>query len=90
MKPIEFWSMTDTRLEALFDLYQQKAGQELAVEGMKTIINVALKALNYFSIELKDEDKLKEELLDNRFLKRTVGRQSFENLRAIWRLCWHL
>ena len=40
IKPIEFRNMTKQRLEALFDLYQQKAGQELATDGMKAAINV--------------------------------------------------
>ena len=32
IKPIEFRNMTKERLEALFDLYQQKAWQELATD----------------------------------------------------------
>ena len=76
IKSIEFRNMSKERLEALFDLYQQKAEQELAVDGMKAAINVVVKALGYFSIELKDEDRLREELLDNIFLKITVGRQT--------------
>ena len=35
IKPIEFRNMNNDGLEALFYLYQQKAGQELAVDGMK-------------------------------------------------------
>ena len=76
IKPIEFRNMTKERLEALFDLYQQKAGQELAEDGMKAAINVFTKALKYFSVEIKEEDKLEQDLMENRFLKRTIGRQS--------------
>ena len=76
IKPIEFRNMTKDRLEALFDLYQQKAGQELAEDGMKAAINVFRKALKYFSVEIKEEDKLEQDLMENRFLKRTIGRQS--------------
>ena len=76
IKPIEFRNMTKERLEALFDLYQQKAGQELATDGMKAAINVLTKALNYFGVEFEDQHELEQELLENRFLKRTIGRQS--------------
>ena len=76
IKPIEFRNMTKERLEALFDLYQQKAGQELATDGMKAAINVFTKALNYFGVEFEDQHELERELLENRFLKRTIGRQS--------------
>ena len=76
IKPIEFRNMTKERLEALFDLYQQKAGQELAEDGMKAAINVFTKALKYFSVEIKEEAKLEQDLMENRFLKRTIGRQS--------------
>ena len=76
IKPIEFRNMTKERLEALFDLYQQKAGQELATDGMKAAINVFTKALNYFGVEFEDQHELEQELLENRFLKRTIGRQS--------------
>ena len=76
IKPIEFRNMTKERLEALFDLYQQKAGQELATDGMKAAINVFTKALNYFGVEFEDKHELEQELLENRFLKRTIGRQS--------------
>ena len=76
IKPIEFRNMTKEQLEALFDLYQQKAGQELATDGMKAAINVFTKALNYFGVEFEDQHELEQELLENRFLKRTIGRQS--------------
>ena len=76
IKPIEFRNMTKERLEALFDLYQQKAGQELATDGMKAAINVFTKALNYFGVEFEDKHELEHELLEIRFLKRTIGRQS--------------
>ena len=76
IKPIEFRNMTKERLEALFDLYQQKAGQELATDGMKAAINVFTKALDYFGVEFEDKDKLERDLMENRFLKRTIGRQS--------------
>ena len=76
IKPIEFRNMTKERLEALFDLYQQKAGQELATDGMKAAINVFTKALNYFGVEFEDKHELEQDLLENRFLKRTIGRQS--------------
>ena len=76
IKPIEFHNMTKERLEALFDLYQQKAGQELATDGMKAAINVFTRALNYFGVEFEDQCELEQELLENRFLKRTIGRQS--------------
>ena len=76
IKPIEFRNMTKERWEALFDLYQQKAGQELAEDGMKAAINFFTKALKYFSVEIKEEDKLEQDLMENRFLKRTIGRQS--------------
>ena len=76
IKPIEFRNMTKERLEALFDLYQQKAGLELATDGMKAAINVFTKALNYFGVEFEDKHELEQELLENRFLKRTMGRQS--------------
>ena len=76
IKPIEFRNMTKERLEALFDLYQQKAGQELATDGMKAAIQIFTKALNYFGVEFEDEHELERDLLENRFLKRTMGRQS--------------
>ena len=76
IKPIEFHNMTKERLEALFDLYRQKAGQELATDGMKAAINVFTKALNYFGVEFEDQCELERELLENRFLKRAIGRQS--------------
>ena len=76
IKPIEFRNMTKERLEALFDLYQQKAGQELATDGMKAAINVFTKALNYFGLEFEDKHELGQDLMENRFLKRTIGRQS--------------
>ena len=76
IKPIEFRNMTKERLEALFDLYQQKAGQELATDGMKAAINVFTKALNYFGVEFEDKHELEQDLMENRFLKRTIGRQS--------------
>ena len=76
IKPIEFHNMTKERLEALFDLYQQKAGQELATDGMKAAINVFTKALNYFGLEFEDKHELEQDLMENRFLKRTIGRQS--------------
>ena len=76
IKPIEFRNMTKERLEALFDLYQQKAGQELATDGMKAAINVFTKALNYFGLEFEDKRELEQDLMENRFLKRTIGRQS--------------
>ena len=76
IKPIEFRNMTKERLEALFDLYQQKAGQELAADGMKAAINVFTKALNYFGVEFEDKHELEQDLMENRFLKRTIGRQS--------------
>ena len=76
IKPIEFRNMTKDRLEALFDLYQQKAGQELAKDGMKATINVFTKALNYFGVEFEDKHELEQDLMENRFLKRTIGRQS--------------
>ena len=76
IKPIEFRNMTKERLEALFDLYQQKAGQELATDGMKAAINVFTKALNYFGLEFEDKHELEQDLMENRFLKRTIGRQS--------------
>ena len=76
IKPIEFRKMTKERLEALFDLYQQKAGQELATDGMKAAINVFTKALNYFGVEFEDKHELEQDLMENRFLKRTIGRQS--------------
>ena len=76
IKPIEFRNMTKERLEALFDLYQRKAGQELATDGMKAAINVFAKALNYFGVEFEDQCELERDLLENRFLKRTIGRQS--------------
>ena len=76
IKPIEFRNMTKERLEALCDLYQQKAGQELATDGMKAAINVFTKALNYFGLEFEDKHELEQDLLENRFLKRTIGRQS--------------
>ena len=76
IKPIEFRNMTKERLEALFDLYQQKPGQELVTDGMKAAINVFTKALNYFGVEFEDKHELEQDLLENRFLKRTIGRQS--------------
>ena len=76
IKPIEFRNMTKERLEALFDPYQQKAGQELATDGMKAAINVFTKALNYFEVEFEDQHELEQDLLENRFLKRMIGRQS--------------
>ena len=76
IKPIEFRNMTKERLEALFDLYQQKAGQELATDGMKAAIQIFTKALNYFGVEFEDEHELERDLLENRFLKRTMGRES--------------
>ena len=68
--------MTKERLEALFDLYQQKAGQELTTDGMKAAINVFTKVVNYFGVKFEDRLDLEQELLENRFLKRTIGRQS--------------
>ena len=76
IKPIEFRNMNKERLEALFDLYQQKAGQELATDGMKAAINVFTRALNYFGVEFEDKHELEQDLMENRFLKRTIGRQS--------------
>ena len=76
IKPIEFRNMTKERLEALFDLYQQKAGQELATDGMKAAINVFTKVVNYFGVQFEDQCEPEQELLENRFLKRTIGRQS--------------
>ena len=76
IKPIEFRNMTKERLEVLFDLYQQKAGQELATDGMKAAIQIFTKALNHFGVEFEDKDELERDLLENRFLKRTMGRQS--------------
>ena len=76
IRPIEFRNMTKERLEALFDLYQQKAGQELATDGMKAAINDFTKALNYFGVEFEDKHELEQDLMENRFLKRTIGRQS--------------
>ena len=43
---------------------------------MKATINVFTKALNYFGVEFEDQHQLEQELLENRFLKRTIGRQS--------------
>ena len=76
IKPIEFRNMTKQRFDALFDLYQQKTGQELATDGMKAGINVFTKAVNYFGVEFEDQHELERDLLENRFLKRTIGRQS--------------
>ena len=76
IKPIEFRNMTKERLEALFDLYQQKAGQELAEDGMSTVIKMLTRVLKYCSVEIKEEEKLEQDLMENRFLKRTIGRQS--------------
>lgn len=73
---IQFRTMKRERLEPLFELYQQKAGQELAIDGMSSLIGIGMKALNYLSVELNNEDRLREELLDNRFLKRTIGSQA--------------
>ena len=100
IKPIEFRNMTKERLEALFDLYQQKAGQELATDGMKAAINVFTKALNYFGVEFEDKHELEQDLMENRFLKRTIGRQSSKIaeqygdlvgiLKAVADVCKHL
>ena len=76
IKPIEFRNMTKERSEALFDLYQQKAGQELATDGMKAAIDVFTKVVNYFGVQFEDQCELEQELLENRFLKRTIARQS--------------
>ena len=100
IKPIEVRNMTKERLEALFDLYQQKAGQELATDGMKAAINVFTKVVNYFGVHFEDQCELEQELLENRFLKRTIGRQSSKNaeqygdlvgiLKAVADVCKHV
>ena len=100
IKPIEFRNMTKQRLEALFDLYQQMAGLELATDGMKAAINVFTKALNYFGVEFEDQHELEQELLENWFLKRTIGRQSsklseqygdlVDILKAVADVCKHV
>ena len=76
IKPIEFRNMTKQRLDALFNLYQQKAGQELAEDGMSTVIKMLTRVLKYCSVEIKEEENLEQDLMENRFLKRTIGRQS--------------
>ena len=43
---------------------------------MKAAINVFTKALNYFGVEFEDKHELEQDLMKNRFLKRTIGRQS--------------
>ena len=43
---------------------------------MKAVINVFTKVVNYFGVKFEDQCDLEQGLLDNSFLKRTIGRQS--------------
>ena len=47
--------MTSGELDTLFELYQEKSGQELVKDGMDVIVSGIVKGLSYF---LKFDDEL--------------------------------
>ena len=67
--------MTSGELDTIFELYQEKSGQELVKDGMDVIVGGIVKGLSYF-LKFDDELALKNDLIENKTLRIMIGRSA--------------
>ena len=88
---VEIRKMKNEKLETYFTLYQEKAGQEMTNDMMSSLAELSVKGISFavkgipyvvkdlpYEVNISDEEGLKNDLLNNKQLRRTIGRQAAE------------
>ena len=66
--------MKKEKLENYFKIYKEKVGQESVNDMMSSLADMAVYGLSFVG-EIDDEKDLKDELLNNKQLRRSIGKQ---------------
>ena len=70
-------NMEKEKLETYFTLYMVKSGQEVTNDMMLSLVEMSVKGLSYV-VDIDNEEDLKNDLLNNKQLRRTIGKQAAE------------